>query len=1343
MEAKASELLAAFKNPNLSVDAKVAYLSSVKSDIKQKNVPEGAIRSIFETLRLAISSQHYSVLGAGFSTLGHLLKRLIIQEQQQWIVNQAQNLYPILLDRLNDQKERTRAQAASIFTELWPLSGSEVEYYVLDVALVGKNHRSKEMSMLWLANMTKNHGLLFRQYVPSLVACLEDADSAVRDTAKLVVIELFRTGPARAKSDLQRQMANRGVRKSIANAVLSGIGVGSVEPETATSTRPISRAERPISVMSSRSHAMEHHDEDHEPVKSRPASRAHRERPMASSAPAEPPVIHRPQTPAAERHVPQPPPEDDDGLEPYDVASARDIDDLVRDMLPWFDGKESEDNWSKREKNVILFRRVTRGNAPHDFSQTYLAATKTLLDGIFKVVNSLRTTMSTNGSLLIQDIARTCGPKIDPMVEIIMQNLMKLCSGLKKIAAQNGNATVDAVIGNVSFSIRLLQHVAFAAQDKNVGVRLFAAGWLKTLIIRQARHKSTVEHGGGLELVEKSILKGLGDANPGVRESSRGTFWTFYGVWPERANSIADTLDPKSRNLLEKDSSNPNAVLNSSSALPAKSPAKSRSALQEAIAARKKAHMPSRPESAQPAFSEARTPAAAPKATRTVPTGAPLSSLSSAPMRPGMKPRRAELSRPATADPYARRPESRTQTTREGTTSPRAVRSKTSTPTSRPPPAPRNRLNESTQAATTKGRPKKLDLSKSKSHSDLAAANRARSDSAESHTNYPPARTPRYGNTLSPTANRHSPAPVALESPPLAASQPMLQSAPDGPHADSVPLEESEPEPMVLEGSPQEPLEEPVSATSPMQVHHEPAVTTPHSPEHSGMIPIPAPVSVAKNQPESMVIYEDPATPTAVEHEDHDFAASVGMVTPKTVTPKTPSKTPSKIPSKTPSKIPAKSPSKSPFKSPVRFEGIDQDEAEPEVISEEISTPALASGRKQIPDLTPSQEAFMSHGVRTPSPTRRTPLPPSASPTRGRTPQTASNILPDMDVTMPHEPAVDHARSENNNENATPHLTKTMDFTPIPRSAAKPTALEEVTANENMRRSPESRNRLSESLSQSTLSQSSLSQSTISEDSSRRTRKWVDRHRSPSPRSKDPVNAQEMIHKGLARIQSKTMEPSGYRKLQGLFQYHGEDIVAQSQDYSAMLEALLTELEAAPQNRKDHDVKTQVLATIRSMLLRTREHFSPYDARAMATIIRARQHYESSSHFVVGLEEAVDKLVFLTTAQTAISGVLQALEIEEEQETDETYRSTIMGLSTIQQALARPGTEISDELLASIGAIVMQKLGHPRPGVRKNATELCTFLNITFGSERVQKVTQPPREGSLNLLTYFMARRTQ
>lgn len=222
-------------------------------------------------------------------------------------------------------------------------------------------------------------------------------------------------------------------------------------------------------------------------------------------------------------------------VEPIIVSSAREIDEFVRLMTPYFEGRESEDNWVHREKSVITLRRLTHGNAPHAYSQTFVAAIKSILDGIFKVVNSLRTTMGTNGCLLIQDLARKCGPRIDSMMEIILQNLIKLCAGMKKITAENGNLTVDTVIGNVSYTHRILQHVYAASQDKNVQLRLFSAGWYITLINKQAGHKSSIEHGGGTELIERSLKKGLGDANPGVREAMRKTFWTYHSVWPQKA----------------------------------------------------------------------------------------------------------------------------------------------------------------------------------------------------------------------------------------------------------------------------------------------------------------------------------------------------------------------------------------------------------------------------------------------------------------------------------------------------------------------------------------------------------------------------------------------------------------------------------------------------------------------------------------------------------------------------------------------------------------------------------------------------------------------------------------
>lgn len=222
--------------------------------------------------------------------------------------------------------------------------------------------------------------------------------------------------------------------------------------------------------------------------------------------------------------------------EPLIITSAREIDEMVHNMLPHFEGRESEGNWLLRQRDVYTLRRLTRGNAPQYFSHQYLAAIKSLLDGIFKVVTSLRTTASTTGCVFIQDLARICRTQIDPMVEIMMQNLLKVCSSMKKITAQAASTTVDVIIENVTYTSRILQHVSGSCQDKNVQLRLHGAGWLKTLISKQAGHTSSLEHNGGVGLLEKSIKSGLSDANPGVREKMRVTFWVFFDIFPQRAD---------------------------------------------------------------------------------------------------------------------------------------------------------------------------------------------------------------------------------------------------------------------------------------------------------------------------------------------------------------------------------------------------------------------------------------------------------------------------------------------------------------------------------------------------------------------------------------------------------------------------------------------------------------------------------------------------------------------------------------------------------------------------------------------------------------------------------------
>ena len=235
-----------------------------------------------------------------------------------------------------------------------------------------------------------------------------------------------------------------------------------------------------------------------------------------------------------------PPPTEVVPMDPIYLHTQRELDEIFREMTPHFEGRESEQNWLARDKSTLKLRRITKGNAPSEFHGAFISGVKSLLDGILKVANSLRTTMSTNGCQLIQELARTLGSAMDPWTEILLQNFIKMCAATKNIAAQNGNTTVDTIFSNVSYNSRLLQHISFASQDKNVQPRIFSSGWLKTLI---KKHRSHIEHSGGLELVEKTLKKGLADANPKVREGSRAAYWMFAQAWPQRGEAYVRITD--------------------------------------------------------------------------------------------------------------------------------------------------------------------------------------------------------------------------------------------------------------------------------------------------------------------------------------------------------------------------------------------------------------------------------------------------------------------------------------------------------------------------------------------------------------------------------------------------------------------------------------------------------------------------------------------------------------------------------------------------------------------------------------------------------------------------------
>ncbi|KAL1854378.1 suppressor of tub2 mutation [Diaporthe australafricana] len=615
-----------------SVDAKVALVTAVKTGIKHHNVPDTCVAQLFEALRTACSNQHGVLVNAGLTSLNHLLTRLSRQEPK-YIMRETKTTLPLLVEKMGDQKEKFRFLAVQSIATMYKVVPADVERHIRNFAMAGKNSKAKEASMQWLLQMNREQGLQFRTYVPRLMELLEDADATVRDTAKTTVIELFRDASGTAKADLKKQLENFRVRPAIKQAIVKELVPRSTTPAP---------------------------DENGPADLPRPASRPN----LAASMSSISTFSDRPITPMPDTRT--------ETVEASYLNTTRELDDMFTQMHGYFDGRESEHNWMLREQSINKLRRLMAGNAVSDYHDQFLAGMRTLLDGIIKAVTSLRTSLSKEGCALVQDIAINYGPGMDPMVELLMQTFVKLSAATKKIASQQANVCIDTMIGRVTYTNRIMQHVAWACADKNVQPRLYATEWLKTLLKKEAQHKSHVEHTGGLDLIEKSIKKGLTDANPGVREKMRATFWTFHGIWPTRAEALMDTLEPTAQKLLEKDPNNPNTSKKAEPAVRpglglSRSTMGAKPSLRETMMAQKKAlatkNLPVRPGSAMAHFSPPRTSRAvsgsstAPGSTAAPSTAArqkPTTSggLSVAPVRPTRK--RPEMApRPATAGPYS------------------------------------------------------------------------------------------------------------------------------------------------------------------------------------------------------------------------------------------------------------------------------------------------------------------------------------------------------------------------------------------------------------------------------------------------------------------------------------------------------------------------------------------------------------------------------------------------------------------------------------------------------------------------------------------------------------------
>lgn len=244
---------------------------------------------------------------------------------------------------------------------------------------------------------------------------------------------------------------------------------------------------------------------------------------------------------------------------------------LISNFSNDFEGRETEFNWSKREKTILKLRSIIRASLfvnNNNYQKDFLSYLKTsnLIEGMNKAINSLRTTLSTSGCKLAKELFQIFEIQNfeNSIIESIFKNVIKLTAATKKINSSNGNVVVCTILYKLkSFNFRIFNMIYDYSSDKNLSPRIFVGKWISIIILNHpvdltkifseniSLNNSTQES-SATKIVEKIIAHGLNDASPFVREQFRKTFWLLYCYYPNEANALMKTLSFSALKLLNK-----------------------------------------------------------------------------------------------------------------------------------------------------------------------------------------------------------------------------------------------------------------------------------------------------------------------------------------------------------------------------------------------------------------------------------------------------------------------------------------------------------------------------------------------------------------------------------------------------------------------------------------------------------------------------------------------------------------------------------------------------------------------------------------------------------------------
>ncbi|XP_068894094.1 CLIP-associating protein 1-A isoform X5 [Tenebrio molitor] len=457
-----------------------------------------------------------------------------------------QTVLPNVIDRLGDAKDTVREKAQLLILKLLERNALSPQV-LLEKLIPGfthKNAKIREEVLRCLLNILNEHGahsLTISRFIPDIVKLLSDPTSTVRDTAYNTLVDLYKHVGEKLRIDLQRRNIVPPAKWQALSARFNEVkDSGELLLTASRSDYNTDEMDRPVM------------QKPVIPVKKANLGSGVKPRTVAAVSSANA-VLSRVGSmrklhfsSASAGSV-----DEDTFTKSFEdvptvrIFSSREVSDHMKNIQETI--SDSSKEWNKRVDALKKIRSLILADAMS--YEEFFIGLKQMDLHLQAIIKDLRSQVVREACITIAYLAQILGNKFDKTAEVLLLPLINLIQNSAKIMSTSGIVTLKFIIQNIHSS-RLIPIIAnHAATSKSKDIRRNCCEFLDYILNNWPSH-SLERHVAALQ---ETVKKGIADADPDARVSSRKAFRGFREHFPDQAEALLQSLEPSYRRALQGD----------------------------------------------------------------------------------------------------------------------------------------------------------------------------------------------------------------------------------------------------------------------------------------------------------------------------------------------------------------------------------------------------------------------------------------------------------------------------------------------------------------------------------------------------------------------------------------------------------------------------------------------------------------------------------------------------------------------------------------------------------------------------------------------------------------------